>query len=191
MGKLSNGSGNTDDYLFAVAQQRLERRGDRNSFPVIEFSNHLSATPFQELTMKKIFLITIIFPLAFTACGQTNDKNSQTIKTENKMDISKISNEHARKAIEALQANDKNAWYSYFTDDAVFTDDGRTLDLKSFFDNAFDKKEKFLSIDKVENDGKDIYGNFYAGQWGTFRVFFKFHINADGKINRLDIGQAR
>ena len=51
-------------------------------------------------------------------------------------------------------------------------------------------QEKFLDIDKVENEGKDIYGNFYAGQWGTFRVYFRFHQNTDGKFTRLDIGQS-
>lgn len=106
------------------------------------------------------------------------------------MDLSKISNEIVRKAIEALQDNDKNTWYSYFTEDAIFTDDGRTMNFKSFFDNAFDKKEKFLTLDKIENNGKNLYGNFYAGQWGTFRVYFKFTQNSDGKFNRLDIGQA-
>ncbi len=107
------------------------------------------------------------------------------------MDLSKITNDTVRKAIEALQNNDKQAWFSFFTDDAIFTDDGRDLDLRSFFDNAFDKKEKFLSLDKVENDGRDLYGSFYAGQWGTFKVFFKFHIHPEGKIHRLDIGQAK
>lgn len=107
------------------------------------------------------------------------------------MDLSKISNESVRKAIEALQENDKKAWYSYFTEDAVFSDDGRKMDFRSFFDNAFDKKEKFLSLDKIENEGKDLYGDFYAGQWGTFKVFFKFHLNAEGKFNRIDIGQAK
>ncbi|MBX3256153.1 MAG: hypothetical protein KF862_18595 [Chitinophagaceae bacterium] len=138
----------------------------------------------------KSLSLTLLTVLVFTACGQTNNKAFQTItNTEQKMEIQKISNETVKKAVEALQANDKNTWYTYFTDDAVFTDDGRILNFKSFFDNAFNKKEKFLSIDKVGNDGKDIYGNFFAGQWGTFSVFFKFHINADAKIDRLDIGQ--
>lgn len=106
------------------------------------------------------------------------------------MDLSKIKNENVKKAIESLQANDRKTWYSYFTEDPIFTDDRRTLSFKSFFDNAFDKKEKFLDIDKIENEGKDIYGNFYAGQWGTFRVYFKFHQYATGKFYRLDIGQA-
>lgn len=133
-----------------------------------------------------ILALSLFMPL--TSCGQ---KKQTQIKTSNKMDLSKISNENVRKAIEALQENDKTTWYSYFTKDAVFTDDGRTMDFRSFFDNAFDKKEKFLDFEKIENDGKDIYGNFYAGQWGTFRVFFKFHQNSDGKFNRIDIGQAK
>ncbi len=107
------------------------------------------------------------------------------------MDLSKLTNPVIKSAIEVLQANDLKAWYSYFTDDTVFTDDGRTLGFKSFFDNAFDKKEKFLTIDKVENGGKNIYGKFYAGQWGTFNVFFKFTVNEEGKITRLDIGQGQ
>ena len=105
------------------------------------------------------------------------------------MDLSKITNRSVKQAVEALQANDLEAWYGCFTDNAVFTDDGRTLNFKSFFDNAFNKKERFLSIDRVENDGKAIYGNFYAGQWGTFNVYFRFHQAPDGKFDRLDIGQ--
>lgn len=140
--------------------------------------------------MRKI-LYLLAMTVSLTACGQQqNNIQLQNNKTENKMDLSKITNENVKKAIEALQANDKNAWYSYFTADAVFTDDGRTMNFKAFFDNAFDKKEKFLDIDTVENGGKDLYGNFYAGQWGTFRVYFKFHQNTEGKFNRLDIGQA-
>lgn len=106
------------------------------------------------------------------------------------MNLSQITNESVKKAIEALQANDKQAWYNFFTEDAVFTDDGRVMDFKSFFDNAFSKKEKFLEIDTVKNEGKEIYGAFYAGQWGTFRVYFKFSQNSAGKFNRLDIGQS-
>ena len=140
---------------------------------------------------KLILVITCL--LSLTACGQQekNNQKTKTIKTENKMDLTKITNENVKNAIEALQANDKNAWYSYFTNDVEFTDDGNKLDFKPFFDNAFNHKEKFLTIDKVENDGKNITGNFFAGQWGTFKVFFNFHQNADGKFNRLDIGQTK
>ena len=141
----------------------------------------------------KMLILVIAWSLSLTSCGQQtkNNQYTKTIKTENKMDLTKITNENVKNAIEALQANDKNAWYSFFTNDVKLTDDGRTLDFKPFFDNAFNHKEKFLTIDKVENDGKNITGNFFAGQWGTFKVFFNFHQNADGKFNRLDIGQTK
>lgn len=141
----------------------------------------------------KMLILVIAWSLSLTSCGQQtkNNQYTKTIKTENKMDLTKVTNENVKNAIEALQANDKNAWYSFFTNDVKLTDDGRTLDFKPFFDNAFNHKEKFLTIDKVENDGKNITGNFFAGQWGTFKVFFNFHQNADGKFNRLDIGQTK
>ena len=88
------------------------------------------------MKMKKL-IIFFFSSFALTACGQTQNTNSNqntNIKTKHEMDLSKISNEIVRKAIEALQDNDKNTWYSYFTEDAIFTDDGRTMNFKSFFD---------------------------------------------------------
>lgn len=144
--------------------------------------------------MKICTLLLMVFStLSFTACGQSTIQKFET-KTAQKninMDISKLTNQTVKRAIQALQENDKTTWYSCFTKEAVFTDDGNKLDLKSFFDNSFNHKEKFLSIDKVENEGKNISGNFFAGQWGTFKTFFNFHINQEGKIERLDIGQAK
>ncbi|KFC22155.1 hypothetical protein SAMN04488097_2488 [Epilithonimonas lactis] len=141
--------------------------------------------------MKRLFFI-LVLSISITSCAQKTDKTQPT-KTEKKqiMDLNKITNETVKKAIEALQENDRTLWYSYFAKDAVFTDDGNELNLKSFFDNAFNHKEKFLSIDKVENDGKNLQGNFFAGQWGTFRTYFNFHVDQEGKIERLDIGQTK
>ncbi len=105
------------------------------------------------------------------------------------MNTSSLINKTVKDAFDALQSNDKKSWFFQFSADAVFTDDGKTMNLKSFFDNAFNHKEKFLTIDKIHDDGKLIEGDFFAGQWGTFKVFFHFYINSDGKINRLDIGK--
>lgn len=106
------------------------------------------------------------------------------------MDLTKITDPTVRRALEALQAQDAKAWYACFTPDAVFTDDGKRMDFRKFFDNAIAQKEKFLDLDTIADGGKQIHGKFFAGQWGTFRVFFKFTVNAGGAIERLDIGQA-
>lgn len=121
--------------------------------------------------------------------GQKNNikESEKQLKKQNTMDVSKITNPNVKLAFDALQNGDK-IWYSYFTENPVMTDDGNKVDFKNFFSKALGT-EKFLSIDKVENEGKDIYGNFKAGSWGTFKVFFKFHQNSEGKFDRLDIGQ--
>lgn len=104
------------------------------------------------------------------------------------MDTSKLTNETVKKAFEALQKGEKETWSSLFTADAELYDDGSLRDLRAFNNNAIGH-ECFTSVDKVENDGKDIYGQFHSDQWGDFKVYFKFHINNEEKIHRLDIGQ--
>ncbi|SHL11872.1 hypothetical protein [Chryseobacterium contaminans] len=137
------------------------------------------------------FAIVLAIGLSGTACAQQTVKEKQasasTSKKQQTMDLSKITDPQVKQAIEALQTGDKS-WYSFFTENPAMTDDGNKVDFKSFFVNALGK-ELFLSIDRVENEGKDIHGNFKAGQWGTFPVFFKFHKNSEGKFDRLDIGQ--
>lgn len=132
------------------------------------------------------FIIAIIGCFPMITHAQKNRLSSPKKQT---MDLSKITHKTVKQAIEALQAGD-HSWYSFFTDSPAMTDDGNAVDFKSFFAKALGQ-EKFLSIDKVENDGKDVYGNFKAGSWGTFKVFFKFHEDAGGKFDRLDIGQAK
>lgn len=130
----------------------------------------------------RTLVLTILITLNLVACGQSNSS-----KNELNMDLTVIKNENVRNAIQALQDGDKS-WYSYFTDNPEMTDDGNPKDFHKFFKGALGK-EKFLSIDKVENDGKNIIGNFKAGMWGTFEVYFNFHENENGKFDRLDIGQ--
>jgi len=47
------------------------------------------------------------------------------------------------------------------------------------------------SIDRVEKNGLDLSGSFHSDEWGDFRTYFRFQLSSAGKINRMDIGQAR
>lgn len=143
--------------------------------------------------------VVIALSLCFVACGQTTSQSkktaSKTNSTENHhpknqqtMDYSKISNETVAKTLKAWQNGEKETFLSYFVANPEMTDDGNPRDFQKFVEEACGH-EKFLEIDTVKDDGKSIYGKFEAGQWGTFRVYFKFHLNADGKFDRLDIGQ--
>lgn len=128
----------------------------------------------------RIFIYTMALICTLTAKGQSKS---------NTMNTDKLTNTIVKKAIEALQTADSKAWFALFTADAALYDDGNKMNFRSFFEKALGH-ERFTSIDKVENNGLDLYGKFHSDQWGDFKTYFKFHINADGKIQRLDIGQA-
>lgn len=129
--------------------------------------------------MKTLLLAIIGFlPVALLA-----QQNNRTMNTD------KLTHATVKQAINALQTNDSKAWFALFTDKAALFDDGNKMDFKSFWQKAIGH-ERFTSIDKVENNGLDVYGRFHSDQWGDFKTYFKFHIDKDGKINRLDIGQA-
>lgn len=134
--------------------------------------------------MKNIifFLTTGIF----LACGQKKNPDQNQLAA---MDTTKLTNKTAREAFEAWQKADTTKWLAHFTTDAKLLDDGNPRDFTKFSTKAIGS-EYFTSIDKVENNGLHIYGHFHSDTWGDFKTYFKFHLNANGKIYLLEIGQA-
>lgn len=94
-----------------------------------------------------------------------------------------------RAAIEALQRGDTSAWTALFADRARLFDDGKPRDLARFTQDALGH-ERFNTLDEVSEDGLELRGLFHSDQWGDFRTYFRFTLAADGRIARLDIGQA-
>ncbi|WP_228409810.1 hypothetical protein [Chryseobacterium sp. T16E-39] len=140
--------------------------------------------------MKKISLLLLIFSMC-SACAQKNDSQKITKtqqQTKQTMDTTKL-NDTVKKAFDAWQSGDAETFTSFFTGNAQLYDDGNPRDFKKFVKDACGH-EKFTSIDKIENDGKTIYGQFHTESWGDFRTFFKFNINSEGKFDKLEIGQA-
>ena len=105
------------------------------------------------------------------------------------IDLEKLTNTGVRRAIQALQSGDKAAWLSCFSTDVTMTDDGSPRSFAKFSDQALGS-ERFLSIDKVDGAGLHLTGHFHSDQWGEFKTYFKFHTGADGKFDRLEVGQA-
>jgi ketosteroid isomerase-like protein len=92
-------------------------------------------------------------------------------------------------ALDALYTGDKNTWRSLFASNAQLFDDGAPRDLATFTEEALGH-ERFTKIHRVANEGLDVYGDFHSDKWGDFPVYFKFQLNEDQKIIRLEIGQA-
>lgn len=114
------------------------------------------------------------------ACGQQGNHQHPESRT---MQYETITHPVTKAAIEAWQQGDATRWRS------LFTDDGHPRDLHRFSTEAIGH-ERFTSIDKIEDNGLSVYGSFHSDTWGDFKTYFKFHLDAGGKIYKLEIGQA-
>ena len=120
------------------------------------------------------------------ACGQIGNhvhNEAQTMKSNI------IQNQIVRQAFDAWQKADTDLWLSLFTNNAELFDDENPRDFYKFSTEAIGH-ERFLSIDKIEEDGTRIYGHFHSDTWGDFKTYFHFHIDSQGRIYKLNIGQA-
>jgi hypothetical protein len=108
---------------------------------------------------------------------------------EGTFDTTKLTNPTVKAAILALQQGDGPGWTQLFEPGARLYDDGNPRSLEAFSRAALGR-ERFTSIEHVDNHGLDVIGDFHSEQWGNFRTYFRFQLSAAGKIDRLDIGQA-
>ncbi len=102
--------------------------------------------------------------------------------------MNKLSNPTVKAAFDAWQSGDLNAWLAQFSENAQLLDDGNPRDLNSFSREI--GKERFTHVDRISNDSLEIVGDFHSDTWGDFRSYFRFTVDALGKISKLEIGQA-
>ena len=102
--------------------------------------------------------------------------------------LEKITDPAVRAALTAWQTADKAAWLRSFAADPQLYDDGNARDFAEFT-NAIGT-ERFVTIDRIEDGGRAVYGQFHSDHWGDFRTYFRFTPRVDGRFTRLDIGQA-
>ncbi|WP_228464618.1 hypothetical protein [Chryseobacterium antibioticum] len=93
--------------------------------------------------MKKYLIITAVLCFSCITFGQKvqgkySQKSIAASKQKN-MDLSKITNDTVKRAIQELQEG-YTSWYEFFIENPVMTDDGNLVDFKSFFSNAWEKK---------------------------------------------------
>jgi hypothetical protein len=134
---------------------------------------------------KIVYLLILTYGLS--SCGQIHKNHEH--QNISKMESEKLKNVVIKAAFEAWQKGDSKLWFSFFTNDAQLFDDGHIRDFNEFSTKAIGH-ERFTSIDKVEDNGSTIYGKFHSDTWGDFKTYFKFHLNKDGQIYQLEIGQA-
>jgi hypothetical protein len=93
-----------------------------------------------------------------------------------------------RTAIDALQAGDRLAWLSCFTAGAKLFDNGKRKSLFNFTRDHIGSI-RFSSIERADNDGRDIYGVMQVREEENVHGYLKFRLDAAAMCNRLDIGR--
>jgi hypothetical protein len=103
--------------------------------------------------------------------------------------IEAIKNELIRAAIEAINEQDRNSWYSVFSKDAKLFDEGKERDFRRWSDNEIFGSDPPLvtSILKVEREGFTVYCKFHSRVWGESKIYMTFTITG-GHISKLDTG---
>lgn len=93
-----------------------------------------------------------------------------------------------RTAVSALQAGDKLGWLTCFTAGAKLFDNGKRRSLFNFTRDNIGLMQ-FNDIERVDNDGRDVYGMLQFREEESFRAYFKFRLDAAAMCSRLDIGR--
>lgn len=105
------------------------------------------------------------------------------------MDKLGLAHPKVREAIAAFQEARGADWAAAFAPGAELFDDGSPRDFAHFSREALGH-ERFTAIETVEDGGLGVIGRFHSDQWGDFRTYFRFRLGADGRFDRLEIGQA-
>lgn len=93
-----------------------------------------------------------------------------------------------RTAIAALEAGDKLGWLTCFTAGAKLFDNGKRKNLFHFTrDNV--GSMYFTTIERADNDGRDVYGLLRIRDEENVQAYFKFRMDAAAMCNRLDVGR--
>lgn len=116
-------------------------------------------------------ILLILVPCSLWTCGQPSHPH----ETITQMEYNKISHATVKAAIEAWQKADATSWLSLFTRGAGPLDDGHPRDFNKFSTEVIGQ-ERFITIDKVEDNGLSVYGRFHSDTWGDFKTYFKFHL---------------
>lgn len=95
----------------------------------------------------------------------------------------------AQAALDALAQGDAARWRALFAPEAELLDDGDPHDLEAFTASALGQ-ERFTRIEHADEKGLRVEGQFHSDRWGDFCAYFRFQLAPDGKISRLEIGQA-
>ena len=99
------------------------------------------------------------------------------------------SNPIVRRFVAALNAGNKQAFFSVLTSDATMSDDGSERDLKEWTEREIFSSNGHMSVESEAADGRSLIATYSNSTWGEMRTEWRFELSGD-QIARFETGQA-
>jgi len=94
-----------------------------------------------------------------------------------------------RKLVEAVNAGDRDAFFSTLTDGATMSDDGSARDLTEWVDRELFGADGRMEVESQSDDGRSLIVNVTNSTYGTMRTHWEFTVEGE-RIARFETGQA-
>ncbi|GHE68373.1 hypothetical protein GCM10017771_92060 [Streptomyces capitiformicae] len=102
----------------------------------------------------------------------------------------KLSDPTVRAFVNAVNANDEEAFMTLLTDDATMSDDGSDRNLAQWADREIFSSHGHIEVQHESDGGRTIVANYRNDTWGEMRTAWRFTVAEDGRISRFETGQA-
>lgn len=100
-----------------------------------------------------------------------------------------ITDPAVRALLDAINANDRTAFFAALTPDATMSDDGTDRDLTEWVDREIFGVNGHIEVESASDGGRSLIADYRNDTWGAMRTRWQFTVR-DGKIARFDTGQA-
>jgi hypothetical protein len=94
-----------------------------------------------------------------------------------------------RKMVEAVNVDDRDAFFALLTPDATMSDDGSERDLEDWVDREIFSSDGRMEVESQSDDGRSLIVSYTNSTYGTMRTHWEFTVEGD-KVARFETGQA-
>ncbi len=105
------------------------------------------------------------------------------------VDLKDLTDPVVRRFIDAVNAGDRDGFFTLLADRATMSDDGSDRNLEEWVDREIFSAEGRMEVESQSDDGGSLIINVTNSTYGTMRTHWEFTVEGD-KVARFETGQA-
>ncbi|GAB2930170.1 nuclear transport factor 2 family protein [Streptomyces heilongjiangensis] len=102
----------------------------------------------------------------------------------------RLSDPTVRAFVNAVNAQDRDAFMALLADDATMSDDGSDRDLADWTDREIFSSHGHIEVRRESDGGRSLVADYRNDTWGEMRTTWRFTVSDDGRISHFETGQA-